>query len=64
MTFRHLKIFITVADALSMTAAAKILYIAQPTVSQAISELKNIMASNCLTVFPNACILPTPAFSY
>ncbi len=40
MTFRHLKIFITVADTLSMTAAAKILYIAQPTVSQAISELE------------------------
>ena len=40
MTFRHLKIFITVADTLSMTAAAKSLYIAQPTVSQAVSELE------------------------
>ena len=40
MTFRHLKIFIKVADTLSVTAAAKSLYIAQPTVSQAISELE------------------------
>ena len=40
MTFRHLKIFITVADTGSMTAAAKALYIAQPTVSQAVSELE------------------------
>ncbi|NMC33497.1 MAG: LysR family transcriptional regulator [Veillonellaceae bacterium] len=40
MTFRHLKIFITVADTGSMTAAAKVLYIAQPTVSQAVSDLE------------------------
>jgi DNA-binding transcriptional LysR family regulator len=41
MTLRHLKIFITVADLGSMTAASKALFIAQPTVSQAISELEN-----------------------
>ena len=41
MTFRHLKIFITVADCKSMTAAAKELFIAQPTVSQAIAELES-----------------------
>lgn len=41
MTLRHLKIFITVADLGSMTAAAKALYIAQPTVSQSISELED-----------------------
>ena len=41
MTFRHLKIFITVSDLGSMTAAAKALFIAQPTVSQAIAELEN-----------------------
>ena len=41
MTFRHLKIFITVVDLGSMTAAAKALYISQPTVSQAISELED-----------------------
>ncbi len=40
MTLRHLKIFITVCDAGSMTAAAKKLYISQPSVSQAISELE------------------------
>ncbi|HHY90320.1 MAG TPA: LysR family transcriptional regulator, partial [Clostridiales bacterium] len=40
MTLRHLKIFITVCDAGSMTAAAKKLYITQPSVSQAIAELE------------------------
>lgn len=41
MTHRHLKIFITVSDLGSMTAAAKALFIAQPTVSQAVSELED-----------------------
>jgi len=41
MTLRHLKIFITVSDLGSMTAAAKALYIAQPTVSQAITDLED-----------------------
>ncbi len=41
MTLRNLKIFITVADCKNMTAASKLLFIAQPTVSQAISELEN-----------------------
>lgn len=41
MTLRHLKIFITVADCGSMTAAAKAMFITQPTVSQAVSELEN-----------------------
>jgi len=40
MTIRHFKIFIAVADAGSMTAAAAILFISQPTVSQAIAELE------------------------
>ena len=40
MTLRHLKIFIMVADLGSMTAAAKALFISQPTISQAISELE------------------------
>ncbi len=40
MTMRHLEIFIAVADLGTMTGAAKALYIAQPTVSQAISELE------------------------
>lgn len=41
MTLRHLKIFIKVADAGSMTAAAEALYVSQPTVSQAIIELES-----------------------
>jgi LysR family transcriptional regulator, transcriptional activator of the cysJI operon len=41
MTLRHLKIFITVADCGSMTNASEKLFIAQPTVSQAISELES-----------------------
>lgn len=41
MTLRHLKIFITVADCRSMTAASQALFISQPTVSQAISELES-----------------------
>lgn len=40
MTLRHLKIFVYVCDAGNMTAAAEKLYIAQPSVSQAISELE------------------------
>ena len=40
MTIRHFKIFIAVADAGSMTAAAEILFISQPTVSQAVAELE------------------------
>ena len=41
MTFRHLKIFIAVAQTGSMSAAARELYIAQPTVSQVIAEIEN-----------------------
>lgn len=40
MTLRHLTIFTVVADTLSMTKAAKKLFIAQPSVSQAVSELE------------------------
>ena len=40
MTFRHLHIFLSVCDAGSMTAAAERLYVAQPSVSQAIAELE------------------------
>ena len=40
MTFRHLKIFITVVDSGSMSSAAQKLYISQPSVSQAIAELE------------------------
>ena len=41
MTIRHLRVFIAVVDAGSMTAAAKKLFIAQPSVSQTISELES-----------------------
>lgn len=40
MTVRHLMIFITVAEQSSMSAAAKSLYLSQPTVSQTIRELE------------------------
>lgn len=41
-TFRHLKIFITVAECGTMRKAAEVLYISQPSVSQAISELEEL----------------------
>lgn len=41
MTIRHMKIFVVVAELGSMSAAAKQLFISQPAVSQAISELEN-----------------------
>lgn len=40
MTIRHLKIFMEVADAGGMSAAAKRLHVSQPTVSQAVAELE------------------------
>ena len=40
MTLRHLTIFLCVCDEGNMTAASKKLYIAQPSVSQAIGELE------------------------
>lgn len=40
MNFRHFKIFVTVCDVKNMTLAAKELYMAQPSVSQAIAELE------------------------
>ncbi|NLY17860.1 MAG: LysR family transcriptional regulator [Clostridiaceae bacterium] len=41
MTLRHLKIFVAVCETGSATAAGEKLYIAQPSVSLAISELEN-----------------------
>ncbi|AOT72319.1 LysR family transcriptional regulator [Geosporobacter ferrireducens] len=40
MTLRHFQIFVTVCDAMNMTAAANTLFMSQPAVSQAISELE------------------------
>ncbi len=41
MTIRHLTIFLTVAQQGSMSSAARMLYLSQPTVSQAIRELES-----------------------
>ncbi len=41
MTIRHLQIFIAAADTGQMSAAAKELFITQPTVSQAIADIEN-----------------------
>ena len=40
MTIRHLKIFVTVAECGKMRKAAELLYVSQPSVSQAIQELE------------------------
>lgn len=40
MTLRNLQIFVAVADCLNMTKAAKKLYISQPSVSMAVSEIE------------------------
>ena len=40
MTIRHLRVFTAVADAGGMSAAAKKLHVAQPTVSQAVAEME------------------------
>ena len=40
MTLRHLEIFLSVCDTKSMTRAARVLYLSQPSVSQAIAELE------------------------
>lgn len=40
LTLRHFRIFVTVSDTKNMTAAAKALFMSQPAVSQAISELE------------------------
>ena len=41
MTLRHLKIFVTVCETGSTTAAGEKLHIAQPSISLAISELED-----------------------
>lgn len=41
MTIRHLKIFVTVAECGTMHQAANILFVSQPSISQAIAELEN-----------------------
>lgn len=46
MTLRHLKIFVTVCETGSATAAGEKLFLAQPAVSLAISELENYYGIN------------------
>ncbi len=41
MTIRHLRIFVAVAETGKMSAAAELLYLSQPTISQTIRELEN-----------------------
>ena len=41
MTFRHLKIFLTVCETMNMTKAAGELHISQPSITQAIHELED-----------------------
>ena len=40
MTLRHLRIFVAVCETGSMTAAASQLFIAQPSISLAVSEME------------------------
>ena len=40
MTIRHLRVFIAVAETERMSAAARRLYVAQPTVSQTVAEIE------------------------
>ena len=40
MTIRHLRIFVAVAETGQMSRAARLLYLTQPTVSQAVRELE------------------------
>ena len=47
MTLRHLEIFAAVADHGTMSGAARALYIAQPTVSQAVAELESGSQHHC-----------------
>lgn len=49
MSLRHMRIFVAVCSAGSMTAAAKQLFLSQPAVSLAISELEQDYTSNCST---------------
>ena len=56
MTIRHLRIFQTVCRQGSITRAAQALYMTQPAVSHAISELEQEAAVNYLTGSPEKSI--------
>lgn len=52
MTIRHLKVFLAVAETGKMSAAADQLFIAQPSVSQAIADIENTIMCVFLNGFP------------
>ncbi|MEG0805470.1 MAG: LysR family transcriptional regulator [Lachnospiraceae bacterium] len=60
MTLRHFRIFITVYSEKSMTAAAKKLYMTQPSISQAIKELETYYEVILFERFPQK-LFPTQA---
>ncbi len=49
MTLRHMRIFVEVCRTMNITRAAENLYLSQPAVSLAISELEDYYASPCST---------------
>jgi DNA-binding transcriptional LysR family regulator len=53
MELRQLRYFITVAEHLNFTKAAKKLFVAQPAVSQQIASLEKEIGLNCLNVINN-----------
>lgn len=57
MTIRHLEIFITVADYGKMSKAAEVLYITQPTVSQAVRELEDYYGARLFERFSRKLII-------
>lgn len=60
MTLRHFKVFLVVYTERNMTAAAKKLYMTQPSVSQTIKELESHYNVVLFERFPKA-LMPTPS---
>ena len=48
MTIRHFRIFIVVASTESITKAAQLLYVTQPTVSVAIREMEHVFSTGLI----------------
>jgi LysR family transcriptional regulator, transcriptional activator of the cysJI operon len=59
MNNRHLKVFITVYECMSMTRAAEILFITQPSVSQAIKEIESTYNTKLFDRYSRK-LFPTP----
>lgn len=60
LTIRHYKIFKAVAECHSMSEAAKLLYISQPTVSQTISELEKYYDVKLFERYPKKLYITEP----